>query len=79
MPLFGSKVNPPRTLLFWIKSVGFVHRYQKRGSFWFPVSDRSVTEVRIFGSTKVSTEYFDYAPIRPALSASCKSVGRGLP
>jgi activator of 2-hydroxyglutaryl-CoA dehydratase len=30
------------------------------GSFWFPVSNRSVTDVRIFGATEMTIEYFDY-------------------
>ena len=55
---------------FWIKSVHFVHTYQKSGLFWFPASDRSVTEVRILGSTEVSIEYFDYTANANALSAS---------
>jgi hypothetical protein len=54
--------EPARNPSFWIKSVHFVHKYEKRGSFWFPVSDRSVTDVRMFGSTEVTIEYFDYAP-----------------
>ena len=54
---------------FWIKSVRFVHNYQKNGSFWFPVSDRSVTDVRILGATEVTIEYFDYSANTTALSA----------
>jgi len=71
--------QPAKNPSFWIRSVHFVHRYQKQGSFWFPVSNRSVTEVRIFGITEVTIEYFDYAPHTPALSASRESVGRSLP
>ena len=55
---------------FWIKSVHFVHTYQKSGSFWFPASDRSVTDVRILGATEVTIEYFDYSPNTTTLSAS---------
>ena len=29
-----------------------VHDYDKNGPFWFPVSDRSLTDVRIFGATR---------------------------
>jgi hypothetical protein len=71
--------QPAKNPSFWIKSVHFVHRYQKQGSFWFPVSNRSVTEVRIFGTTEVTIEYFDYTPNTPPLSASRESVGRSLP
>jgi hypothetical protein len=44
--------------------VHFVHDYHKNGPFWFPVSDRSVTDVRIFGATEMTIEYFDYSPNR---------------
>ena len=70
--------KPAKNPSFWTKSVHFVHKYEKRGSFWFPVSDRSVTDVRIFGSTEVIIEYFDYAPNTSALSASREHV-RGAP
>jgi outer membrane lipoprotein-sorting protein len=70
--------KPAKNPSFWTKSVHFVHKYEKRGSFWFPVSDRSVTDVRIFGSTEVTIEYFDYTPNTSALSASRELV-RGTP
>ena len=70
--------KPAKNPSFWTKSVHFVHNYEKQGSFWFPVSDRSVTDVRIFGSTEVTIEYFDYVPNTSALSASRESV-RGAP
>ncbi len=70
--------KPAKNPSFWTKSVHFVHKYEKRGSFWFPVSDRSVTDVRIFGSTEVTIEYFDYTPRTSALSASRESL-RGEP
>jgi len=54
--------KPAKNPSFWIKSVHFVHDYDKSGSFWFPVSDRSVTDVRIVGATEMTIEYFDYAP-----------------
>lgn len=47
---------------FWTRSVHFVHTYEKRGSWWLPVSDRSVTDVWILGTTDLSIDYFDYAP-----------------
>ena len=51
--------EPAKNPSFWIKSVHFVHTYGKHGPFWFPVSDRSVTDVRIFGNTEVNIDYFD--------------------
>ena len=54
--------QPERKASFWVKSVHFVHDYQKTGPFWFPTSDRSVTDVRFFGATEMTIEYFDYVP-----------------
>ena len=57
--------QPAKNPSFWFKSVHFVHDYNKSGPFWFPVADRSVTDVRIFGTTEMSIEYFDYVPNDP--------------
>jgi len=54
--------KPAKNPSFWIKSVHFTHDYDKSGSFWFPVSDHSATDVRIFGDTVMTIEYFDYTP-----------------
>jgi hypothetical protein len=71
--------KPAKNPSFWVKSVHFVHDYDKSGSFWFPVSDRSVTDVRVFGATEMTIEYFDYAPNTSPLSASGGSGLRSLP
>jgi MucB/RseB N-terminal domain len=71
--------KPAKSPSFWIKSVQFVHTYQKSGSFWFPVSDRSVTDVRILGATEVRIEYFDYSPNETTLSASREIASGSLP
>jgi hypothetical protein len=71
--------KPAKNPSFWVKSVHFVHDYDRSGPFWFPVSDRSVTDVRIFGATEMTIEYFDYAPNTSALSASGSSGLRSLP
>jgi negative regulator of sigma E activity len=60
--------KPAKNPSFWIKSVHFVHTYQKSGLFWLPVSDRSVSDARILGATELTIEYFDYAPNAPTLS-----------
>ena len=57
--------QPAKNPSFWFKSVHFVHDYNKSGSFWFPVTDRSVTDARIFGATEMTIEYFDYVPNDP--------------
>jgi hypothetical protein len=71
--------KPAKSPSFWIKSVRFVHTYQKSGSFWFPVCDRSVTDVRILGATEVTIEYFDYSANATTLSASREIASGSLP
>jgi hypothetical protein len=71
--------KPAKSPSFWIKSVHFVHTYQKNGSFWFPASDRSVTDVRILGATEVTIDYFDYLPSVRTLSASRRIAPGSLP
>lgn len=61
--------TPSKSPSFWIKHVHFVHTYEKNGPFWLPVSDRSVTDARIFGSTELTIEYLDYS-LNSLLSAS---------
>jgi hypothetical protein len=60
--LVRAEGKPAKSPSFWVRSVHFVHTYQKTGSFWFPVVTESVSEVRILGATKVTINYFDYAP-----------------
>jgi negative regulator of sigma E activity len=59
MRIEGMPAKPPS---FWVKSVHFVHSYYKTGSFWFPSSDRSLTNARIVGNSELTIEYFDYTP-----------------
>ncbi len=67
--------EPAKNPSFWFKSVQFSHDYDKSGSFWFPKLDHSVTDVRIFGSTELTIEYFDYAP---NVYSRSQSLGTGL-
>ena len=60
--LVRAEGNPAKNPSFWTRSTHFVQVYQRRGPLWFPLSTQSVTEARIFGTTGVSIEYFDYAP-----------------
>jgi hypothetical protein len=62
--------KPAKNPSFWIKSVHFIHTYQKTGESWLPVSDRSVTDARILGTTELTIEYFDYTTNPASLSAS---------
>jgi len=71
--------KPAKNPSFWIKSVHFVHTYQKSGSFWLPVSDHSVTDARILGTTELTIEYFDYSPNATTLSALRKLAAGSRP
>ena len=64
-----SNAAPAKNPSFWIKSVHFTHSYEKHGLFWFPASDESVTDVRLFCATRLSIEYFEYAPKAAEVSA----------
>lgn len=52
--------SPAKNPSFWLTKVRFTHRYTKFGPYWLPVSDRSDSNVRIFGPTEVTVEYYDY-------------------
>jgi len=71
--------KPAKNPSFWIKSVHFVHAYEKNGPFWLPVVDRSVTDARIIGNTELTIEYFDYSPNPPTLSATREPTTGSLP
>jgi outer membrane lipoprotein-sorting protein len=65
--LVRAEGSPAKNPSFWTKSTHFVQIYYKSGPFWFPRSTQSVTEARIFGTTDVSIEYFDYTPVTHTL------------
>jgi hypothetical protein len=52
--------GPAKNPSFWIRSVHVVHRYDRIGNFWLPVTNKSRAEARIFGVNDVGIEYFDY-------------------
>ena len=52
--------GPAQNPSFWTTKVHFVHGNQKHGAYWLSASNVSHTEVRIFGSTDLKVEYFDY-------------------
>ena len=62
--LVRAEGSPAKNPSFWTKSTHFVQVYQKSGPLWFPFSTQSITEARLFGTTDVHIEYFDYAPQR---------------
>jgi len=54
----GSPVKNPS---FWVHSVHVIHRYDRAGRFWLPATNYSHAEGKIFGTTEITIEYFDYA------------------
>lgn len=75
--LVRAEGNPAKNPSFWTKSTHFVHVYQKSGPLWFPLSTESVTEARIFGTTEVNIQYFDYAakPSHPSDNSVMSAKG----
>ena len=67
--------SPAKNPSFWTSKIQVVHRYEKVGTFWLPVLNQSRAEVRIFGPTEVTIEYFDYATKEePAHAEKCAAV-----
>lgn len=57
--------SPAENPSFWTRKIRFVHEYGKFGPFWLAVSNRSETEVLIFGHTEVTIKYFSYKINQP--------------
>jgi hypothetical protein len=57
--------QPARNPSFWVRSVHFVHTYQKVGPFWFASSTHTTSEIRIFGPSELTIENSGYALIPP--------------
>lgn len=53
--------SPAQNPSFWTRRIDVHHRYSRVGPFWLPAVNRSRAEVRIFGTTEVTIEYFDYS------------------
>lgn len=58
--------QPAKNPSFWVRSVYFVHTYQKVGPFWFASSTRTTSEIRIFGRSELSIDSSDYTLNSPA-------------
>ena len=52
--------SPARSFSFWVRSVHVVQQYKRVGPLWLPVTNESDAKVRIFGSTELKIDYFDY-------------------
>jgi hypothetical protein len=53
--------QPARNPSFWVRSVHFVHTYQKVGQFWLASSTVTKSEIRIFGDSELAIENSDYS------------------
>ena len=52
--------EPAKNPSFWIKKTRIEHRYQKIGEFWLPVSNKSVSNVRLGGTATLNIVYSGY-------------------
>jgi outer membrane lipoprotein-sorting protein len=64
--------SPAKNPSFWLTKVRFTHHYTKLGPYWLPVSDQSDSNVRIFGPTEVTVEYYDYRINQPTGPADAR-------
>lgn len=71
--------QPARNPSFWVRSVHFVHTYQKVGQFWFASSMHTTSEIRIFGQSELTIENSAYTLLPPKdRSAEFESQARFL-
>jgi hypothetical protein len=52
--------EPAKNPSMWISHTEINHRYKKFGEFWLPVSNESVTQVRLGGKAVLTIDYSDY-------------------
>jgi hypothetical protein len=57
--------QPARNPSFWVRSVHFVHTYEKVGPFWFASSTHTKSEILIFGESELTIENSGYTLIPP--------------
>jgi hypothetical protein len=67
--------QPARNPSFWVRSVHFVHTYQKVGQFWLASSTVTNSEIRIFGESELSIENSDYT-LNPPIDNVAELGGR---
>jgi len=73
--------EPAQKHSFWIRRTKFVHEYANFGGFWFPVSNRTVVELRLLGRSTLNIDYFDYdwQPKEAAVCSAPLSQAQALP
>ena len=52
--------EPAQRPSFWVRNTHFVHEYAKFGDFWFPVSNRTEVQLRLFGRSTLEIDYMNY-------------------
>ncbi len=52
--------HPAKKLSFWIQRADFVRQYQKIGSFWLPLRDETLVQVRMYGKKVLTIDHQDY-------------------
>ena len=68
--------QPARNPSFWVRSVHFVHTYEKVGPFWFASATHTKSEIRIFGSSELTIENSDYT-LNPPIDHITEADRRG--
>lgn len=53
--------QPAKNPSFWVRSVHFVHTYQKVHEFWFASSTHTMSHILIFGDSELTIENSEYA------------------
>jgi len=53
--------QPAKSPSFWVRSVHFVHTYQKVHQFWVASSTRTTSHIFIFGESELTIENSEYA------------------
>lgn len=61
--------SPAKKPSFWTTDIDFVREYQKLGDFWLPMSDESLTKVRVFGRTDLTVQYGPYTIVSRSLAS----------
>ncbi len=51
---------PAQNPSFWVQRTHFIHEYKNVKGYWLATTNRSESDVRIFGHTIVNIEYSDY-------------------
>ncbi len=65
------QARPAKNPSFWIKRTDIEHSYEKVGSFWLPVSNRSTSATRFGGHAVLTISYGSYK-LEPSVATTAK-------